>query len=86
MNNSFFGTSFKRRLLDVEEAAEYLGLSKSTLNKWRCHGGGPQFIKMGRAIRYRISDLDDFVDSRQSSSTSGYGLAFVAGSNDPEGS
>jgi len=56
MSKFFFGTQFNGRLLDVPEAAEYLGLSKSTLDKWRCYGEGPQFIKMGRAIRYRLSD------------------------------
>ena len=40
-------------LLTVDQAAIYLGLARSTLNKWRCHGGGPTFIKMGRAVRYR---------------------------------
>jgi len=39
-------------VMTVQQAAEYLGLAVSTLNKWRCHGGGPVFIKMGRAVRY----------------------------------
>lgn len=48
-------------VMNVQQAAEYLGLAVSTLNKWRCHGGGPVFIKMGRAVRYRRQDLDQFV-------------------------
>jgi len=40
-------------LLTVDQVSIYLGLARSTLNKWRCHGGGPVFIKMGRAVRYR---------------------------------
>lgn len=67
---NFFGTNFGKRLLDVPEAAEYLGLSISTLNKWRCYGEGPVFVKMGRAIRYRISDLDTYIERRIFSSTS----------------
>ena len=59
-------------VMAVDMAAEYLGLSVSTLNKWRCYGEGPKFIKMGRAIRYRLSDLDKYIESRQSSSTSEY--------------
>ena len=47
--------------LTVVQAATYLGLAVSTLNKWRCHGGGPVFIKLGRAVRYRQEDLDQFV-------------------------
>lgn len=59
-------------IMKVEMAAEYLGMSVSTLNKWRCHGGGPLFMKLGRAVRYRREDLDAFIAERMSSSTSAY--------------
>ena len=59
-------------LLTVDQAAIYLGLARSTLNKWRCHGGGPTFIKMGRAVRYRQKDLEGFLDKRASTSTGNY--------------
>ena len=61
-----------RKLLTVEQAAAYLGLARSTLNKWRCHGGGPVFIKMGRAVRYRPEDLEGFLNNGMSTSTSNY--------------
>lgn len=51
-------------VMTVTQAAEYLGLAVSTLNKWRCHGGGPVFIKMGRAVRYRVEDLDRFIEQQ----------------------
>lgn len=72
MTQQFMATQFKRRLLEVQEAAEYLGLSVSTLNKWRCYGEGPKFVKLGRAIRYRMSDLDEYIALRMSQSTSDY--------------
>jgi len=53
----------------TREAAQYLGLAVSTLNKWRCHGGGPEFLKLGRAVRYRRDDLDHFLATRMFSST-----------------
>jgi len=59
-------------LMSVEQAADFLGLAVSTLNKWRCYGDGPTFIKMGRSVRYRISDLNDYVENRQAESTSHY--------------
>lgn len=62
-----------RAVMTVSEAAEYLGLAQSTLNKWRCFGGGPKFLKLGKAIRYRLSDLDDFLAAHQMASTSQYG-------------
>ena len=59
-------------VMTVKQAAEYLGLAVSTLNKWRCHGGGPVFIKMGRAVRYRVEDLENFLIQSKSLSTSTY--------------
>lgn len=47
--------------MNNREAADYLGLKAATLNKWRCHGDGPPFIKVGRLIRYRKIDLDAFL-------------------------
>lgn len=57
-------------ILTTREAARYLGLAISTLNKWRCHGGGPVFVKLGRAVRYRQEDLNAFVEERSLTSTS----------------
>jgi predicted DNA-binding transcriptional regulator AlpA len=60
-----------RRLLDVREAALRLGLSKSTLDKMRCSGRGPRFIRAtDRAIRYDPADLQAFADERRLRSTS----------------
>ncbi len=61
----------ERRLLDVREAAIRLGLSKSTLDKMRCSGRGPRFIRAtDRAIRYDPEDLRAFADERRLRSTS----------------
>jgi predicted DNA-binding transcriptional regulator AlpA len=58
-------------LLDVTAAAEHCGLSASTLNKLRCRGAGPKFLKLtGAAVRYDPKDLDLWIESRRRSSTS----------------
>lgn len=49
-------------MLDTKAAAEHLGLAKVTLDMWRSQGRGPRFVKMGRAVRYRMSDLDRWVE------------------------
>lgn len=59
-----------RDLLTVEEAAERLKLSASALNKWRVLGVGPAFVKLGRRVRYRVADLDDWVAGARRQSTS----------------
>ncbi len=48
-------------MLTTREAADYLGLAPATLNKWRCLGVGPAFVRLGRAIRYRRDHLDAFL-------------------------
>jgi len=59
------------RLLDVSAAADYVGLSASTLNKMRCLGEGPKFLKLTRAaVRYDPADLDAWVYERRRGSTS----------------
>jgi len=55
--------------LDSDQAAEYLGLKRTTLEAWRCRGGGPRFAKLGRAVRYRKTDLDDWIESRMRENT-----------------
>ena len=57
-------------IVDTTEAAKRLGLSASTLNKLRLTGGGPRFATLGRAIRYRVSDLDAWVAARLRENTS----------------
>lgn len=62
--------SSEPRLLDVREAARRLGLSKSTLDKMRCAGTGPRFIRAtARAVRYDPADLDAFASARRRTST-----------------
>jgi predicted DNA-binding transcriptional regulator AlpA len=68
------------RLLDVREAARRLGLSKSTLDKMRCSGRGPRFIRATeRAVRYDPADLDAFANERRRRSTSEEALSALRG-------
>jgi excisionase family DNA binding protein len=50
-----------RRLLALDKAAEYLGIRPRTLEKL-AHGGHMPYVKLGRATRYDIADLDAYVD------------------------
>jgi len=52
-------------LLTPPEAAAYIGVSENTLSVWRCVGRyAIPFIKVGRLVRYRVSDLDAWLESR----------------------
>jgi predicted DNA-binding transcriptional regulator AlpA len=60
-------------LLDETNAARILGLSVKTLRRWRWAGKGPAFRKLGRAVRYALSDLEAFIASALRTSTSDNG-------------
>ena len=49
---------------DTKQAAEYLGLKNTTLEAWRHRGCGPKFVKVGRLVKYRQHDLDQWIESR----------------------
>jgi predicted DNA-binding transcriptional regulator AlpA len=59
LNLAFTGSTGKRTLTDVEVATR-LGVSRFTVRSWRLKGLGPRFLKMGRAVRYRPEDVDDY--------------------------
>lgn len=58
------------RVLTTGEAAVILSLAVPTLEKLRVYGGGPPFLKLGRSVRYRLSDLEQWLSERVVSSTS----------------
>ena len=52
-------------LLDRKTAARYLGIAPGTMAVWDCtkrYDLKP--IKVGRAVRYRRSDLDKFLEAQ----------------------
>lgn len=52
-------------LLNGKQAAEILGTTEGTLRVWRCTKRYPiPYVRIGRAIRYRRSDLEAFISDR----------------------
>ena len=52
-------------LLDENSAAQFLQVEPGTLSVWRCTGRYKiPFIKVGRLVRYRQSDLNAWLESR----------------------
>ncbi len=54
----------KQELLSSVQAAAYLGVKEPTLVKWRMSGEGPCFVRVGRMIRYRQTDIEAWLASR----------------------
>ena len=58
-----FGDQF-RRLLSIELAAEYLGVSRATVERLVFRGELP-IVKIGGATRYDVDDLDGYINSNR---------------------
>ncbi len=48
-------------LVTAQEAAEVLRIKYTTLAFYRCHGGGPEFVRVGtKVVRYRMGALREY--------------------------
>ena len=56
--------------LNTDQAALVTGLAPTTLTTLRSRGGGPRFVKYGRAVRYPADELSAWVAERIVGSTS----------------
>lgn len=51
-------------LVDNKQAADIIGVHYLTLQNWRSTGKSPKFIKVGRSVRYRLSDLKAWLEAK----------------------
>ena len=59
-----------RNYLNTREAAEWLGLSPRTLDRYRVSGEGPVFHRFGSRVRYLLADIEAWASARRRVSTS----------------
>lgn len=59
------------QLLCTKDAAKLMGLSWRTLEDWRLRGNGPCFLKLGRRVFYRVSDIIAFLGEAARMNTGG---------------
>ncbi len=50
-------------LLNQKDVERITGLKPSTLEQWRLVGKGPRWIKLGRMVRYRESELHEYLNA-----------------------
>ena len=50
--------------------AERWNVTIATLSQWRWNGRGPQYLKLGRRVMYRIQDIAAFEDQKTYRDTS----------------
>lgn len=51
-------------VVDTKGASSIVGLKVPTLVTLRCRGGGPPFLRIGRAVRYPVDLLRQWRDAR----------------------
>jgi excisionase family DNA binding protein len=56
--------------LSEHQVAELLCQSVRTIQKWRVTGYGPAFYKFGRSVRYRRSEVAEWIEMRRKAHTS----------------
>ena len=56
--------------LNQAQLARRWKISQRTLERWRWHGVGPPFIKIGGRVVYRLEDIETFEAQQRRSSTS----------------
>lgn len=70
MTSAFSNNGPRARLLDRLESARYLSIRERHLSAITAEGELP-CIKIGRAVRYSIDDLDGYVASRRTNTNGG---------------
>ena len=55
------------RLLSIPELAEYLGVPVATIYRWRYTRDGPAGYRVGRHVRYRLSDVERWLETQRDS-------------------
>ena len=53
----------RERMASLTEVAEYLGVAPQTLYNWRHKGTGPKSRKVGGLVKYRLADVDAWLES-----------------------
>jgi len=65
------------KVVPARAAAKLVGLSESTLAKMRLNGNGPIYCKLGRRVVYRVTDLEQWLESRTVRDTSDADARFL---------
>lgn len=50
-------------LWDKKQTARFFGVSPFLVDRWCSRGGGPRYVKVGPLVRFRPSDVFEFLES-----------------------
>lgn len=52
------------KVLSLQQASAYLGVSQAAIRAWKRNGKAPAFFRAGKLLRFRKVDLDRWIESR----------------------
>lgn len=52
-------------LLSPQELADYLKVPVKSVYRWRVEGTGPAGMRVGKHVRFRLSDVDAWLTARR---------------------
>lgn len=69
-STTFSKSQADRQAINEVELANRWGLSPKTLQRWRVAGVGPQFMRLGGRVLYRVADIEEYEERSLRVSTS----------------
>ena len=60
-------------LLSPQDLADYLDVPLNTIYRWRHRGGGPTAFRVGKHLRYRRNDVEQWIELQLQYSQPGRG-------------
>jgi excisionase family DNA binding protein len=52
------------KLIGVKELSDYIGIPERTLREWNYKGIGPKSYRVGRWLKYRKSEVDEWLETQ----------------------
>jgi predicted DNA-binding transcriptional regulator AlpA len=53
------------RWIDEKEVSQIMGIAVQTLRNWRFKRVGPPYVKVSKAVRYRVDEVIDFMERKK---------------------
>lgn len=54
-----------KEYLNIKQAADFIGVSRQTLDLWRMNAEGPAVHRVGTRVLYAVTDLRDFMAAKR---------------------
>ena len=58
-------TANPEQLMTEKDVAGLICITQRALQNWRLRGGGPEYVKIGRSVRYQRRDVMKFIEDRK---------------------